>query len=70
MATVATGSTAEMSEPKAKDSTKFKWYATPAMLSKYSPLAITMAEIVVPKMANTRIEPMFWKKFPEIATRA
>ena len=48
IAIVATGSTAEMREPKAKDSTKFNLYATSAIPSKYIPLPITKAEIVVP----------------------
>ncbi len=32
--------------------------------NRYTPAPITNADIAVPKMANTSIEPIFWKKFP------
>lgn len=54
----------EISDPKAKLSMKLSWYATSAMPRRYTPLPITRALIAVPKIANTQMDPMFWKKFP------
>ena len=65
MAKVATGSTAEMSEPKAKLWTKLSGYTTSAWPRMKIPPPTIRAEIVVPTMAKSRILPMFVKKLPE-----
>ena len=64
MASVATGSTAEISDPNAKLCTKSSGQTNLATPSRYIPPPTTRADIAVPTMANSRIVPMFAKKFP------